>query len=76
MLTACSLAKLSSERLQQAAKGNRYRDPQPNISWTDVGFPFVCYEYVLLLLVNKEADLLYDRAEYSQTGREIYIERE
>ena len=29
----------------------------------DVGSPFVCCEYVLLLLVNKEAALAYSRAE-------------
>ena len=28
----------------------------------DVGFPSVCYEYVLLPLVNKEVSLAYDRA--------------
>ena len=27
----------------------------------DVGFPSVCYEYVFLPLVNKEATLAYDR---------------
>ena len=31
----------------------------------NVGFPFVCYEYVLWLLVNKENALAYDRVEYS-----------
>lgn len=29
-----------------------------------VGFTFVCYEYVLLSLVNKEANLVYSRVEY------------
>ena len=38
----------------------------------DVGFHSVCYEYVLLPLVNKEAALAYSRAEYSQAGRDIY----
>ena len=31
-----------------------------------MGFSFVCYEYVLLPLVNKEAALAYSRAEYSK----------
>ena len=30
--------------------------------WIDVGFPSVCYEYVLL--VNKDAALAYHRAGY------------
>ena len=37
----------------------------------DVGFPSVCYEYVLSPLVNKEAALAYSRVEYSQAGRDI-----
>ena len=37
----------------------------------NVGFPSVCYEYVLLPLVNKEAASAYSRAEYSQAGRDI-----
>ena len=37
----------------------------------DVGCPSVCYKYVLLPLVNKEAALAYSRAEYSQAGRDI-----
>lgn len=32
---------------------------------TDMGFPSVWCEYVLLLLVDKEAALAYGRAEYS-----------
>ena len=35
---------------------------------TDVGCPSVCCEYVLLLLVNKEAALVCGRAEYSKAG--------
>ena len=31
----------------------------------NVGFPSVCYEYVLVSVVNKEAALAYGRAEYS-----------
>ena len=34
----------------------------------DVGFPFVCCEYVLLPLVNNETALVYGRAEYSKMG--------
>ena len=34
----------------------------------DVGFPYVCCEYVLLPLVNKETSLVYVRAEYSKVG--------
>lgn len=30
----------------------------------NVGFPLVCYEYVLLPFVNKEAPLAYGRTEY------------
>ena len=37
----------------------------------DVGFPSVCYEFVLLPLVNKEVALVYNRAEYGQTGKDI-----
>ena len=36
-----------------------------------MGFPSVCYEYVLLSLVKEEATLAYGRAEYSQAGRDI-----
>ena len=35
----------------------------------DVGFPSVCYGYVLLPLVNKEAALIYGRAECSWMGK-------
>ena len=42
----------------------------------DVQFPSVCYEYVLLPLVNREAALVYSRAEYSQTGRDVEREAE
>ena len=35
----------------------------------------VCCEHLLLPLVNKEVALAYSRAEYSQAGRDIYIER-
>ena len=45
-----------------------------NFSHIDVGFPSVCYEYVLFLFVSKEAALTYGRAEYSQAGRDIYRE--
>lgn len=31
------------------------------MTWTDVEFPSVGYEYALLQLVNKEAYLAYDR---------------
>ena len=31
-------------------------------------FPSICYEYVLLPLVNKEAALTYGRAEYNKVG--------
>ena len=34
-------------------------------------FPSVCYEYVLLPLVNKEVASAYSRVEHSQTGRDI-----
>ena len=34
----------------------------------DVGYPYICCEYVLLPLVNKEAALVYGRAEYSKAG--------
>ena len=34
----------------------------------DVGFPFICCEYVSLPLVNKEAASAYGKAEYSQAG--------
>ena len=37
----------------------------------DVEFPSVCYEYVLLTLVNKEAAAAYSKAEYCLTGRDI-----
>ena len=30
----------------------------------------VCYEYVLLPLVNKKFDLAYSKAEYNQAGRD------
>ena len=30
----------------------------------NAGFPFVCYEYALLPLINSEAPLAYDREEY------------
>ena len=29
-------------------------------------FPYVCYDYVLFLLVNKEAALIYDRVGFSK----------
>ena len=35
---------------------------------SDVRFPSVCCEYILLPLVNKEASLAYGRAEYSKVG--------
>ena len=34
MLAERSLALLCSERLQLAADGNRYRNPQSNIKWS------------------------------------------
>ena len=34
----------------------------------DVGCPSICYEYVLLPLVNKEAALTSDRAEDNKVG--------
>ena len=34
----------------------------------DVGFPSVCWEYVLLPLANKETALAYGSTEYSQVG--------
>lgn len=34
------------------------------VSSLDVGFPSVCYEHVLSLLVNKEDTLANGRAEY------------
>ena len=37
----------------------------------DVGFPSVCYKYVLLSLVNEEPASAYSEAEYSQAGRDI-----
>ena len=40
----------------------------------NVGFLSVCYEKVSLPLVCKEVSLAYDRAEYSQAGRDIYRE--
>ena len=42
---------------------------EKNESTSYVGFPTVCYEYVLLPLVNKEAALAYVIAEYSQMGK-------
>ena len=38
-------------------------------SFFDVGCPSVCCEYVLLPLVNKEADLAYGRTEYSKAEK-------
>ena len=35
-----------------------------------VGFPSVCCEYVLLLMVHKEAILAFGRAESSRAGRD------
>ena len=46
-------------------------DTDNHMSATDVGFHSVCYQYVLLPLVNKEAALAYSRAEYSQARRNI-----
>ena len=34
----------------------------------DVGFPSVCYEYVLFPLVNKDIALAYGKAEYNKAG--------
>ena len=39
-----------------------------------MGFPSVCYEYVLLLLINKEAALAYGRTEYGKAGNPAEIE--
>ena len=41
-----------------------------------MAFPSVCYEYVLLPLVNKEAAFGECLIEDSQARRDIYIERE
>ena len=39
----------------------------------DVGFPSVCCEYVLVLLVNKEVTLAYGRAEQWKQGRKTKL---
>ena len=48
----------------------------PSILAPDMGFPSVYCEYVLLLLVNKEASLTYDKAEYSKGEIQVEIEEE
>ena len=48
--------------LGHKASLNKYKKTE--ITPCDVGFPSVCYEYILLPLVNKEAALVYGRAEY------------
>ena len=40
-----------------------------------MGFPFVCYKYILLPLVNKDAALAYSRADYNQDERDIEREK-
>ena len=42
-----------------------------NLMILDVGFAFVCCEYVLLPLVNKETAWAYSRVEYSQAAKDI-----
>ena len=48
-----------------------YRSSLYSLETGDVGFPFVCCEYVLLPLVNKEVTSAYSSTEYRRAGRDI-----
>ena len=67
------LVRASRLSLAGGIKGEMQRNKRI-VGGNDVGFLSVCYEYVLLSLVNKKAALVYIREKYSQTERDIESE--
>ena len=56
------------EKEDQLRMEKRWRMSEVIWEETEVGCPFVCCEFVLLPLVNKDSALTYGRAEYNKAG--------